>query len=418
MKRKAPQSDNLKGDKTDNTDKKGKNQGHGKLMRFTPVKDSRNRKVRGLVTRNGRFYAQMRIALPDGKSRALRIPLEASRLDHAIAEAEAERTKKRQGEIHLPGVRPNFAKLVEQYLQSNVGTRRTRGKGYLSKSESTQNNEKQSLERLISHLGAKRIDWIEERDLVSFVNKRTREGVKNRTINLDLIAFNNCMGYALKQKLIVRAPRLEKQIEEEIDAKRLLTREEIDRFIEAAQTPATFNNDKEKEMTYHAKNGRQLSLFIKFLASSGCREQEALKIQKEDVDLKGELISIRATNTKSGKKRVIHLNSALAVVLKEILASLPPETQWLFPSPRRGVVDRPADSLRQSFVMVRKIVGLPEVGFHHFRHYFASRCVMQGMDFMTIAEWLGHQDGGILVGKTYGHLNDEHKRSAAKKLTF
>jgi hypothetical protein len=49
VKRKTPKSDNLKGDKTDNTDKtdkKGKNQGHGKLMRFTPVKDSRNRKLR------------------------------------------------------------------------------------------------------------------------------------------------------------------------------------------------------------------------------------------------------------------------------------------------------------------------------------------------------------------------------------
>ena len=35
---------------------------------------------------------------------------------------------------------------------------------------------------------------------------------------------------------------------------------------------------------------------------------------------------------------------------------------------------------------------------------------------MTIATWLGHQDGGILVGKTYGHLNDEHQREAARKL--
>jgi len=35
---------------------------------------------------------------------------------------------------------------------------------------------------------------------------------------------------------------------------------------------------------------------------------------------------------------------------------------------------------------------------------------------MTIATWLGHQDGGILVGKTYGHLNDEHQREAASKL--
>ena len=45
-------------------------------------------------------------------------------------------------------------------------------------------------------------------------------------------------------------------------------------------------------------------------------------------------------------------------------------------------------------------------------------CVMNGIDFMTTAHWLGHKDGGILVGKVYGHLSDEHKKAAAKKLTF
>jgi integrase len=408
MGRNAPQKDSEKGAK----------KSHRSGTRFLPVLDSRKRKVRGLVQRNGRFYAQMRLMESNGKSRAVRIPLEAERLDHAIAEAEKKRTEKRAGEIELPGVRPSFTKLVEQYLSSNIGTRRTRGMGYLSKSESTQRHEKQSLNRWIEHFGSKRIDWIEEKDLVSFVNKRTREGVKNRTINLDLVAFNNCMGYAIKQKLITRPPRLEKQMEEEVDEKRLLTREEIDRFIRAAKTPATFKKPKTGEVVYHAQNGKQLALFIEFLAASGCREQEALKIQREDVDLKEEILSIRATNTKSGKKRTIQLNGTLAAVLRKIIKSLPPETKWLFPSPRRGGVDRPADSLRQSFVMVREIVGLPEVGFHHFRHYFASRCVMQGMDFMTIAEWLGHQDGGILVGKTYGHLNDAHKRKAASRLSL
>ena len=41
---------------------------------------------------------------------------------------------------------------------------------------------------------------------------------------------------------------------------------------------------------------------------------------------------------------------------------------------------------------------------------------MAGIDFMTIAGWLGHQDGGILVAKVYGHLNDAHQRTAAAKL--
>ena len=180
MRRKAPQKGNAEG-----TNVKGKNH----AGRFHAVTDSRNRKVKGMVTRNGRYYAQMRVTLPDGKTRALRIPLEATRLDHAIVEAEAKRTEKHKGEIKLPGVRPSLFKLVEQYLESNIGTRRNRGMGYLSKSESTRDHEKQSLKRWIDHIGAKRIDRIEERDLVAFVNKRTGEGVKNRTINLDLIAF-------------------------------------------------------------------------------------------------------------------------------------------------------------------------------------------------------------------------------------
>jgi hypothetical protein len=43
---------------------------------------------------------------------------------------------------------------------------------------------------------------------------------------------------------------------------------------------------------------------------------------------------------------------------------------------------------------------------------------MAGIDFMTIADWLDHSDGGILVGKVYGHLADAHKKAAARKLRF
>jgi hypothetical protein len=43
---------------------------------------------------------------------------------------------------------------------------------------------------------------------------------------------------------------------------------------------------------------------------------------------------------------------------------------------------------------------------------------MAGIDFMTIAAWLGHKDGGILVGKVYGHLLDEHRAKMARRLTI
>jgi hypothetical protein len=49
---------------------------------------------------------------------------------------------------------------------------------------------------------------------------------------------------------------------------------------------------------------------------------------------------------------------------------------------------------------------------------FCSFCVMAGVDFMTIAEWLDHKDGGILIGKVYGHLLDEHRQKMAAKVTI
>ena len=44
----------------------------------------------------------------NGKSRPVRIPLEATSLVDAQKELEKKRTENREGEMHLPGNRPNF----------------------------------------------------------------------------------------------------------------------------------------------------------------------------------------------------------------------------------------------------------------------------------------------------------------------
>jgi integrase len=95
-----------------------------------------------------------------------------------------------------------------------------------------------------------------------------------------------------------------------------------------------------------------------------------------------------------------------------------PDSSFLFPSPQRGSQDIHARSLRESLRLVRRAAGLPWVGFHDLRHFFASQCVMNGLDFMTISHWLGHSDGGILVGKVYGYLADAHKVRMADGLSI
>ncbi len=350
---------------------------------FRPVVDSRKRKIKGLQERNGRYYARVRVNSANGKSKAVRIPLEATRLDDAIRELESTRTKRSEGELPLPGHRPQFFKLVEEYTGSAV---------FKSKKEGTQQNEIQSFKRWIEHLGGTRIDWIEEKQLTAFRDHRAVDGVTNRTINLDMIAFNNSMKYAKERGWLKIPPRVTKLKEGTPPRRPLLTRQQIESLLTHAQV---------------SQNAELLRYYLRFLMSTGCREQEALSIRKQDVDMARRVVFIGWDgNTKNRRGREIQFNASLEEVLSELLPSLPEDTSWLFPSPQRGKKDIHAKTLRESFYATRRAAGLEWVGFHDFRHYFASACVMGGTDFMTIARWLGHQDGGILVGKVYGHLND------------
>ena len=65
-----------------------------------------------------------------------------------------------------------------------------------------------------------------------------------------------------------------------------------------------------------------------------------------------------------------------------------------------------------------KKVGMPRITHHDLRHLFATRCIESGVDIPTVSRWLGHQDGGALAMKVYGHLRDHHSVSMAQRVTF
>ena len=116
--------------------------------------------------------------------------------------------------------------------------------------------------------------------------------------------------------------------------------------------------------------------------------------------------------TKFDKIRYVNFNPRLKADLLD-MHSRKTDSPWLFPSPR---ADGPIKDFKGTMIKVRTKTGI-NFSDHDLHHFFASTCVMAGIDFMTIAKWLGHSDGGILVGKVYGHLNNAHLIEAAKKLT-
>jgi integrase len=360
--------------------------------RFIPVRDSRKQKIRGLWKRGTRYYAQLRV---DGKPK--RIPLIADNLDDARAELEKTRTKNREGKLPTPGYRPQFAVFASEYLASPI---------YAQKKQSTRDSERVILEYWKQHLGGIRLDKITDVIVKSYREKRLAQDVTARTVNKEAVAFYQVLKLASDRGLISSLPRV-RQLKQKPPPKRpLLTPEDVQRLLRHCEPERT-------------KNADLLKFYLRFLALTGSREKEALRIRWVDVDFDKRFVTIAAdADTKNAQHRSVNFTPELHALLRDMSVARPPDSSFLFPSPQRGHKDIPAQSLRESFKLAREKAKMPRVGFHDLRHFFASQCVMAGVDFMTIASWLGHNDGGVLVGKVYGHLADEHKRRMADNLSI
>jgi integrase len=383
---------------------------HG--AQFTPARDSRNRRVPGLYLRNERYYGQLWVDLGNGKKGARRFPLidgssEPIRGLQAAKEAlEIRRHERRERKLPILGRKPLFSDYCETYFGKATVQRKRSG---------TVKNERQALSRWCDYLGHVRIDQISTPLITSFMDKRLKggvfrkrrlDGVSERTANLDLLMLRNVLNAAVDDGLLRELPKAKMLEEAPAPRRRPLMPVEFDRLIKGAVTACI-------------KNGQQLADYLQFLAFSGSREKEALRVPLDDVDFELARVKIGGDGlSKNWESRTIEFNPKLEALLRDMFARRPPDSSWLFPSPQRGNRDEHAKSFRVSLNIARKAADLEWVAFHDLRHYFCSMCVMAGIDFMTIAAWLGHKDGGILVGKVYGHLHDDHRRKAAQRVQF
>lgn len=364
---------------------------------FQAVFDSRKRKVPGLWLRGSRYYAQLRIDMGNGRTAPRRIALTAANLDEAKAALESTRTARRSGTLPTTGFRPKFEDFAREYLAGPMLAQKKTG---------TQNNERQSVARWVAHMGGIRLDKITAPMIHSFREKRLATGRAARTVNLDVVGLRNVLKLAVERGHIARLPEVRQLKQKQPQRRPLIAKTQFAALL-AVTTPET------------TKNAALFALYLRFLALTGSREKEALCVRWADVDFARETVTIGSGGaSKNHKARDVDFSPELKALLVEMFAARPPDTSWLFPSPQRGAKDIHAMHLRESLKQVRQAAGLPWLGFHDLRHAFASQCVMAGLDFMTIAAWLGHSDGGILVGKVYGHLADTNKKAAAQKLTF
>lgn len=156
---------------------------------------------------------------------------------------------------------------------------------------------------------------------------------------------------------------------------------------------------------------RHAGTLVELLAYSGMRLNEAVSLRWGDIDFDRGLFMVTGgeRGTKNHEVRAVPIFPNLRAFLDKQREAGEPETEAF-------VV--PIASAKRAMLSACKKAGLPEFLHHSLRHFFVSNAIEQGVDFKTIAAWVGHKDGGVLVAKTYGHLRDTHSAEMAKRMTF
>ena len=144
---------------------------------------------------------------------------------------------------------------------------------------------------------------------------------------------------------------------------------------------------------------------VAFLAFSGLRIGELQFVRWSHISENMLTITGGSAGTKNGRVRHIPIIKPLQDILPKIEKNDGP---YLFK------IKRP----RKALISACKENNVEPLRLHDLRHLFATVCIESGVDIPTVSNWLGHQDGGALAMRTYGHLRNEHSLNMAKRVSF
>lgn len=164
----------------------------------------------------------------------------------------------------------------------------------------------------------------------------------------------------------------------------------------------------------------------------GLRCGELLGLKWSDFD--GGTLSIRRSVSRRGadgkpefttpKTKNSVRDYPIIKAVKPFLESLPRDSMYCFPTrcgiPRRtrerkGIFPTMGPSeVRRIVLKHAKLAGLPHIKIHGFRHSCVSYLLSKGMNYRTVARWIGDTEEVIL--QTYSHLVPDEKDQIANFL--
>ncbi len=272
-----------------------------------------------------------------------------------------------------------FGDYAEKYLSLYAQTNKTSWK-----------TDRSCVKYMNNFFGDKHLAELNSEDIEKFKKEKLGQGAQKSTVNRYLAILRKMFNLAKEWGDFPENKQMRIQLLPEGDNRkeRILTEDEEQRLFQTS-------SELVKSVVFFALN-------------TGMRLREILNIKWSQIDLTEAYIKVE--NTKSGRNRLVGINTPLLQKLQELrLANV--ANPYVYSNPKTG---KPYGDIRNGFIGACSRAGIEGLRFHDLRHTFASRLVERGIDLITVKDLLGHST--VRMTERYTHSSQLSKRKAVEIL--
>jgi integrase len=329
---------------------------------------------------------------------------ESSKSESKTVGKDAERARRRELEESWNQIKPR--KLPPLFSLAAADWLKTR----TSIAPSTERSYKLAISQLTKDFGKQLLCDLSGEDLAAYQTRRKRDGVSNRTVNLELGVLRS----------ILRRYRMWEPIAADVD------------FLTESPSPGrALAHDEETRLLEAASKSRCRSLYpvVMLALNSGMRASEIRGLKWEQVDFLAKALTVGKSKTTAGTGRIIPLNPRAVTVLthwRRLYHGVQPE-HYVFPHEKYGLAgnDRqpcaweiePTEPMHRWKVAWESARRTAKVScrFHDLRHTFISRLAESQASDSTVMALAGHVSRAMM--ERYSHIRMEAKRRAVDDLS-
>lgn len=249
---------------------------------------------------------------------------------------------------------------------------------------------------LIPYFGKIKLDKITAYEIERFKAEKQAKGLSNKYINNLLCILSKSLSVAEEWELLEKRPKIKR--------------------LKVPPQKFDYLSIEESEILINQANGFIKDMIILAL-HTGLRFGELIALTWDDINFKENVLTVSKSvsrgylgSPKNNKIRHIPLNNILTSMLAN--RKLIDNNILIFPNKVGNYQIQ--ERCRTWLHRICKEAGLRKIGWHTFRHTFASRLAENGISMRTIQELLGHSDTNTTM--RYAHLSPLVLREAIKTL--